>query len=68
MYMLCLQVELDRMGNIPATKFPPLPNLPKEKIPVSKFVYVEDLPPPQRPKRTAAAAGRKAIATGSGSE
>jgi len=56
------------MGNIPETKLPPLPNLPKEKISVSKFVYVEDLPPTQRPKRTAAVAGRKAIAIGSVSE
>lgn len=56
------------MGNIPKTKLPPLPNLPKERIPVSKFVYAEDLPPSQRPKRTAAVAGRKAIANGSSSE
>jgi len=63
-----LQVELDRMGNIPETKLLPLPNLPKEKISVSKFVYIEELPPTQRPKRNAAVAGRKAIAIASGSE
>jgi len=55
------------MGNIPETRLPPLPKLPKEKISVSKFVYMEDLPPSQRPKRAAAVAGRKAIALGSGS-
>lgn len=56
------------MGNIPETTLPPLPNLPKEKISVSKFVYTEELPLAQRPKRTAAVAGRKAIAIASGSE
>lgn len=56
------------MGNIPETKLLPLPKIPKEKISVSKFVYTEELPPGQRPKRTAAVAGRKAIAIASGTE
>ncbi|KIM21377.1 hypothetical protein M408DRAFT_105232 [Serendipita vermifera MAFF 305830] len=51
---LTAQVLLDPLGNVPQADLP-IPNLPKEQIIVTRLVYIEDLPPSERPKRASAA-------------
>jgi hypothetical protein len=55
---LCLiskigQVLLDPLGNVPQADIP-VANLVKEQVVVTKLVYIDDLPPSERPKRVAA--------------
>jgi hypothetical protein len=52
-YLHGRQVLLDPLGNVPQADIP-VANLVKEQVIVTKLVYIEDLPPSERPKRAAA--------------
>lgn len=47
---LTTQVLLDPLGNVTEADIP-IPNLPHEQVVVTRIVYIDDLPPSERPKR-----------------
>ncbi|KAG8771206.1 hypothetical protein FRC20_006282 [Serendipita sp. 405] len=44
------KVILDPLGNVPDADVP-IPDLPREQVTVTRLVYIDDLPPSERPKR-----------------
>lgn len=52
-WLIATQVILDSLGNVPEAELP-VAGLQKEQVVVTKLVYIEDLPPSERPKRVAA--------------
>lgn len=48
-----MQVILDSLGNVPEAHVP-VANLKKEEVVVTRLVYIDELPPSERPKRAAA--------------
>ncbi|KAG8821400.1 hypothetical protein FRC17_009843 [Serendipita sp. 399] len=47
------KVILDPLGNVPDADVP-IPDLPREQVVVTRLVYIDDLPPSERPKRVVA--------------